>query len=61
MATGDPSIPNIPSQVKMNVPGANPFTAYIQPNTGHGLNLHYNQTGGYSYIQNWLSTNGLGA
>ncbi|TKA83617.1 hypothetical protein B0A55_00436 [Friedmanniomyces simplex] len=26
-------------------PAAKPFETYVQPNTGHGMNLHYNATG----------------
>lgn len=59
MATGDPAVPNIPSQVQMNMPSASPFEAYIQPDTGHGLQLHYNATAGNDYIQQWLSSNTL--
>ena len=32
---------------------------YIQPNTGHGLNLHYNATAGYNVVNSWLATNGF--
>jgi len=47
--------------VKMNfpsVPDSN-FSAVIQPNTGHGLNLHYNATGGYDVINTFLNSKGL--
>lgn len=33
------------------------LTTYIQPNTGHGMNLHYNATGWYDYVFDWLSEN----
>lgn len=58
LATGGVG-PSIPAAVSMNFPSAKAFTAYIQPNSGHGLNFHYNATAGYSYIQNWLKTQGL--
>jgi hypothetical protein len=40
-------------------PAASPFKTYIQPNTGHGLNLHFNATGAYSVINSFLKENGL--
>lgn len=60
MATGG-ALASIPAGVQMNVPGASPFEAYIQPNTGHGINLHYNQTGAYAVITSFLAANGLAA
>jgi pimeloyl-ACP methyl ester carboxylesterase len=30
---------------------------HIQPNTGHGLNLHHNATGGYQVILDWIEIN----
>lgn len=60
LATGGAGA-SIPAMASMNLPMAQPFQAYIQPNTGHGINLHYNATGAYNFIQNWLSTNNLGA
>lgn len=33
--------------------------AYIQPNVGHGINLHKNATGAYTYIQNWADRHGF--
>ncbi|KAF2440402.1 alpha/beta-hydrolase [Karstenula rhodostoma CBS 690.94] len=53
--------PNIPVQAKKAFPNAQAFEAYIQPNTGHGINAHYNSTAGNEYVQKWLATNGLGA
>ena len=37
---------SIPAMVKTNFPGVDDsnFTAVIQPNTGHGINSHYNAT-----------------
>jgi len=34
--------------------------AYIQPNTGHGLTMHWNATAGYRVINGWLKNQGLG-
>lgn len=50
---------SIPTQGKMAFPSAKAFEAYIQPNTGHGLNLHYNATGAYEVIAGFLKSNGL--
>lgn len=50
---------SIPADVQKGVPNAKTFEAYIQPNTGHGINLHYNATGAYNVIQSFLSSNGL--
>lgn len=52
---------NIPAGVAATFPSASAFEAYIQPNTGHGLNFHYNATAGYQVIQDFLARNGLGA
>ena len=45
----------------MNFPkvDASNFTAYIQPNTGHGINLHYNASGAYGVIDNFIASKGL--
>lgn len=55
------NLPDIPSGTKMAFPNASKFEAHIQPNTGHGLNLHYNATAGYQVIQNYLASSGLAA
>jgi pimeloyl-ACP methyl ester carboxylesterase len=52
---------NIPAGVETAFPAASAFEAYIQPNTGHGLNFHYNATAGYQVIQDFLGRNGLSA
>lgn len=60
-ATGKPGLPSIPAAVAMNfpmVPSSN-FTAYVQPHTGHGINIHYNATGAYDVIQTFLQSKGL--
>jgi pimeloyl-ACP methyl ester carboxylesterase len=51
----------IPGSVTVAFPAASAFEAYIQPNTGHGLNFHYNATAGYQVIQDFLGRNGLSA
>ncbi|KAK8181597.1 Alpha/Beta hydrolase protein [Phyllosticta capitalensis] len=55
--------PSIPATVALSFPNVAPenFTAYIQPNAGHGLNAHYNATGAYRYVSEWLKDRGLGA
>ena len=55
------NLSDIPSGTKMVFPNALKFAAHIQPNTGHGLNLHYNATAGYQVIQNYLASSGLAA
>ena len=47
--------------VAMNFPmvGASNFTSYIQPNTGHGINLHYNATAAYDVMNMFLKGKGL--
>lgn len=40
-------------------PEAQPLETYIQPNTGHGMNLHFNATGWYGVVQDFLGKNGL--
>ena len=50
---------NIPAGVKTAFPATSNFEAYIQPNTGHGMNFHHNATAGYQVIQDFLSRNGL--
>lgn len=52
---------NIPAGVAAAYPSASTFEAYIQPNTGHGLNFHYNATAGYQVIQDFLARNGISA
>lgn len=50
---------SIPAGVKMNYPNASAFEAYIQPNTGHGINLHYNSTAAFTVIQDWFTSHDL--
>lgn len=38
---------------------AKPLEVYIQPDTGHGMNLHYNATGWYDVVFDFLGSNGL--
>ena len=40
-------------------PAVSDFEVYIQPNTGHAINLHYNATGAYAVANNFLKKNGL--
>jgi pimeloyl-ACP methyl ester carboxylesterase len=52
---------NMPEAVAKVFPSASAFQSYIQPNTGHGLNFHYNATAGYEVMQSFLARNGLSA
>lgn len=47
--------------VKMNFPmvADSNFSAVVQPNTGHGINAHYNATGAYNVINTFLASKGL--
>ncbi|KAL8714236.1 MAG: hypothetical protein Q9220_001965 [cf. Caloplaca sp. 1 TL-2023] len=59
LVTGDPALASIPAKSKMAFPAAKAFEAYIQPDTAHALNLHYNSTGAYNVIQRFLTSQGL--
>lgn len=61
LATGNASLASIPANVVANFPmvAASNFTTYIQPNTGHGLNAHYNATAGYMVMQQFFQSKGL--
>ncbi|PVH93606.1 hypothetical protein DM02DRAFT_721660 [Periconia macrospinosa] len=50
---------NIAAESKSLFPAQGVFGAYLQPNTGHGINFHYNATAGYHVIQRWLVEHGL--
>jgi len=41
-STGNPNLASIPAGVAKAFPNASKFEAYIHPNTGHGINFHYN-------------------
>ncbi|KAJ5179483.1 hypothetical protein N7492_002693 [Penicillium capsulatum] len=58
LATGG-TAKSIPAAAKVAFPSAKTFSAVIQPQTGHGLNLHYNATGGYKQIADFLDHNVL--
>lgn len=45
--TGNSALPNIGAALTKKFPKTSSFESYIQPNTGHGLNLQYNATAGY--------------
>ena len=38
--------------------GAQPFETYIQPDTGHGMNLHCNASGFYGIVQDFFESHG---
>ena len=55
------SLPSIPADVQAhfpNVPNSD-FVTYVQPNIGHGINLHYNATGAYTVMNDFLNSKGL--
>lgn len=60
LATGG-NATSIPATVKRNFPSVadSNFSTVIQPNTGHGINLHYNATGAYNVLNNFLNSKGL--
>ena len=49
---------NIVSPISENFPNTQPEVV-IQPNTGHGINLHYNATGAYMVINDYLNSREL--
>ncbi|KAF2810169.1 uncharacterized protein BDZ99DRAFT_520255 [Mytilinidion resinicola] len=59
MATGLPNVSSIPAAAGKYFPNAKPFSAYLQPNTGHAINLHYNATAAYKEISEFLVANGF--
>ncbi|KKK12610.1 hypothetical protein AOCH_002275 [Aspergillus ochraceoroseus] len=52
--------PSIPSDAAKAFPNARPFEAFVQPNTGHAINLHYTAKEAYNFMFVFLATNGLG-
>lgn len=36
-----------------------PLEVYIQPDTGHAMNVHYNATGRFDVMSSFLGENGL--
>ncbi|KAF2000178.1 hypothetical protein P154DRAFT_522686 [Amniculicola lignicola CBS 123094] len=52
---------SIPAEAEALFLNASAFEAYIQPNTAHGINFHYNATASYQVVQNWLGAHGLAA
>ncbi|KAJ9617306.1 hypothetical protein H2200_001027 [Cladophialophora chaetospira] len=39
--------------------GSSSVETYIQPNVGHGINLHHNATGAYNVILDWANRHGF--
>ncbi|ETI24514.1 hypothetical protein G647_03883 [Cladophialophora carrionii CBS 160.54] len=39
--------------------GSSSVETYIQPNVGHGINLHHNATGAYNVILDWAERHGF--
>jgi len=61
LSTGDPNLKSIPAAMANNFPSvsASDFVAYIQPNMGHAINLHYNATGAYNVLQKIFGSKGV--
>lgn len=59
-ATGT-EMKSIPEGVKAFFPNASTVDVVIQPETGHGLVVHYNATAGFEVVAGWLEANGLAA
>ena len=62
LATGG-ALASIPADVQKSFPNvaATDFQAYIQPDTAHGINLHYNATAAYGVVTSFLGSHGLGS
>lgn len=60
LATGG-AADSLAAMVKDNFPnvGGEDFESYIHPNTGHGINFHYNATAAYVVWLDWLGQKGL--
>ncbi|CAG8895602.1 unnamed protein product [Penicillium nalgiovense] len=50
---------SIPAAANVVFPSASAFSAYVHPSTGHAINLHYNATGAYKQINDFLEAHGL--
>jgi len=50
---------SIPAAAKPVFPSAKAFSVVIQPDTAHGINLHYNATAAYKEIADFLGNHGL--
>lgn len=59
LATGRADVGSVPEDVGMMLPNASVFEVAIHPNSGHAINLHYNATGSFMVISNFLKANGL--
>lgn len=58
LATGG-AAESIPATANEAFPHAEAFSAVIQPQTGHGMTMHYNATAGYQQILNFLRDHDL--
>ncbi|KAL4894690.1 hypothetical protein BDV59DRAFT_200513 [Aspergillus ambiguus] len=50
---------SIPADARSSFTARKSILAYVQPDMGHGINLHYNASGAYNFIVSWLMSNGL--
>lgn len=47
------------SAARVNFPQAGSWERHIHPDSGHGINLHYNATGAYEVVMDWATRHGL--
>lgn len=57
--TGANSAPNIPAQAAVVFPKARAFVPYIQPRCGHAVNVHFNSSGAYRVMNEFLRDQGF--
>jgi hypothetical protein len=58
--TAEATAPSLQAMVKVNFPSVDASNfSYVQPNTGHGINLHYNSTAAYRVWNKFLGTKNL--
>jgi hypothetical protein len=45
---------SIPAMAEMAFSNASPFVPYVQPKSGHAIDVHYNATGAYNVMNTFL-------
>ncbi|CAD6444632.1 2bee58ee-68e3-4ef4-b72e-cfb7ab717c3f [Sclerotinia trifoliorum] len=53
------SAPNIPAQAAVVFPKARTFVPYVQPRCGHAVNVHFNSSGAYKVMNEFLREQGF--
>lgn len=56
---GNCTVDYVSPPAKQVFPNAKPLDVYVQPNTGHAMNVHYNATGWYDVVFDWIKEQGL--